>query len=70
VKDLDREVLAAFAEYLHLLLLEDLARPVMGVDDLVSELELYVLDLASDLEFVRQCCVFGYLCGNGCPPLL
>jgi hypothetical protein len=32
----------------------------MGIDDMVAELELDVLDLARDLEIVRERCVFGY----------
>jgi hypothetical protein len=65
VEDLDREVLAAFAEDLHLLLLEHLAGAVMGVDDVVPELELDVLDLAGDLELVGQRSFFSCLCRNG-----
>jgi hypothetical protein len=55
VQDLDREVLALLAEDLAGLLLEDLARPVMGVDDVVADVELdrgnvgdEVLDLLVD----------------------
>ena len=55
VEDLDREVLALLAEHLLLLLLEDLARAVVRVDDVVADLELDVLDLAVDLE-VLECC--------------
>ena len=46
VQDLDREVLAPFSEDLHLLLLEHLAGAVVGIDDVVAELELDVLDFA------------------------
>ena len=45
VEDLDREVLALLAEDLLRFLLEDLAGPVMRVDDVVADLELDVLDL-------------------------
>jgi hypothetical protein len=58
VKDLDREVLAPLAEHLHLLLLHDLPRTVVGVDDVVAELELDVLDLAGYLEIVSNCLLF------------
>jgi hypothetical protein len=38
---------------------------MVGIDDVVSELELDVLDFASDLELiVRERCFFGCLCGN------
>jgi hypothetical protein len=65
VEDLDREVLPAFAEDLHLLLLEDLAGAVMGVDDVVPQLELDVLDLAGDLEVLGKGSFFSCLCRNG-----
>ena len=65
VEDLDREVLAALAEHLHLLLLQHLARAVVGVDDVVAELELDVLDLAGHLELLDQRCLFGCLWRNG-----
>jgi hypothetical protein len=65
VEDLDRQILAAFAEDLHLLLLEHLAGAVMGVDDVIAELELDVLDLAGDLELVGQRSFFSCLCRNG-----
>jgi hypothetical protein len=61
VEDLDREVLAAFAEDLHLLLLDDLAGTVMGVDDVVAELEVDALDLARRLyEIDGQACGFSW----------
>jgi uncharacterized protein YbaR (Trm112 family) len=44
VQDLDGEVLALLTEHLAQLLLEDLACPVMRVDDVVAALELDVLD--------------------------
>jgi hypothetical protein len=52
VEDLDRQILAPLAEHLHLLLLQHLAGAVVGIDDVVAELELDVLDLASDLELL------------------
>jgi hypothetical protein len=45
VEDLDREVLALLAEDLLLLLLEDLAGPVMRIDDVVPDLVLDLGDL-------------------------
>jgi hypothetical protein len=38
---------------------------MVGIDDVVAELELDVLDLASDLELLVQCCVFDWLSRNG-----
>jgi hypothetical protein len=38
---------------------------MMGVDDVVAELELDVLDLAGRFERVYQACLFGYLWRNG-----
>jgi hypothetical protein len=46
VQDLDREVLALLPEHLAPLLLENLAGPVMRIDDVVTELELDVLERA------------------------
>jgi hypothetical protein len=66
VEDLDREVLALLAEYLPALLLEDLAGPVVRVDDVVTDLELDVLDLTGDLEVLEL--LFGCF-GNGAPLL-
>jgi len=54
VKDLDREVLARLAEDLLVLLLDDLAGAVMGIDDVVTELELDVLDFPDDLEVFEE----------------
>jgi hypothetical protein len=54
VKDLDREVLARLAEDLLVLLLDDLAGAVMGIDDVVTELELDVLDFPYDLEVFEE----------------
>jgi hypothetical protein len=34
---------------------------MMGIDDMIAELELDVLDLAGDLELVRERCIFGLL---------
>jgi hypothetical protein len=59
VEDLDGEVLALLAEDLLLLLAEDLAGPVMRVDDVVADLELDRLDL-TDLEAL-QVVFFDYL---------
>jgi len=42
----------------------------MGIDDVVAELELDVLDLAGDLEVLRERFLFGCLCRNECPPSL
>jgi hypothetical protein len=50
MKDLDREVLAYLSKDLLLLLLDDLAGPMMGIDDVVTDLEVDALRLASDLE--------------------
>jgi hypothetical protein len=50
VEDLDREVLALLAENFLLLLLDDLAGPVMRVYDVVADLVLDLLGLPRDLE--------------------
>jgi hypothetical protein len=50
VKNLDRQVLAYLAEDVLLFLLYDLAGPVMGIDDVVTDLELDVLGLDDDLQ--------------------
>jgi hypothetical protein len=50
VEDLDRQVLALLAEDLLLLLLQDLAGPVMRVDDVIADLVLDLLRLPRDLE--------------------
>jgi hypothetical protein len=42
VEDLDRQVLAVLAEDLARVLLEDLARTVVGIDDVVADVELDV----------------------------
>jgi hypothetical protein len=38
---------------------------VVGVDDVVAELELDVLDLTGDLELLRERYFFGCLCCDG-----
>jgi hypothetical protein len=50
VEDLDREVLAHLAQDLLLLLLDDLTRTVVGIDDVVADLEGDALGLALDVE--------------------
>jgi hypothetical protein len=50
VEDLDREVLTLLAEDLLLLLLQDLAGPVMRVDDVIADFVLDLLRLPRDLE--------------------
>jgi len=54
VEDLDGEVLALLAEDLLVLLLDDLAGAMMRVDDVVTELELDVLDFPDDLEVFEK----------------
>jgi hypothetical protein len=53
VEDLDRQVLPALAEDLLLLLLQDLTRAVMRVDDVVPDLELDVLELGYQVEVLE-----------------
>jgi hypothetical protein len=65
VEDLDRQILPALAEYLHLLLLDHLPRTVVRVDDVVAKLELDVLDLARGGRLLVVLCLFGCLCRNG-----
>jgi hypothetical protein len=50
VQDLDRQVLTLLAEDLLLLLLQDLAGPVVRVDDVIADLILDLLGLPRDLE--------------------
>jgi hypothetical protein len=50
VEDLDREVFTLLAENLLLLLLQDLAGPVVRVDDVIADLILDQLGLPRDLE--------------------
>jgi hypothetical protein len=38
---------------------------MVGIDDVVSELELDELDFTCDLELLRERCFFSYLCGDG-----
>jgi hypothetical protein len=64
VEDLDREVLALLAEDLLLLLLEDLARPVVGVDDVIA----YVIDLLRRFTLEVLDCLLPLCFGNGRPP--
>jgi hypothetical protein len=64
VKDLDGEVLALLTEDLLVLLLDDLAGPVMRIDNVVTELELDVLDFSDDLEILEKLRVFGDI-GDG-----
>jgi hypothetical protein len=50
VEDLDREVLPLLTEDLLLLLLQDLAGPVMRIDDVIADLVLDLLRLPRDFE--------------------
>jgi hypothetical protein len=50
VQDLDGQVLTLLAEDLLLLLLQDLAGPVVRVDDVIADLVLDLLRLPRDLE--------------------
>jgi hypothetical protein len=52
VKDLDGQILATLAEDLLLLLLDNLACPMMGIDDVVTDFEIDVDELALDLEIL------------------
>jgi len=54
VEDLDREVLALLTEDLLVLLLDDLAGAMVRVDDVVTQLELDVLDFSDDLEVFEK----------------
>jgi hypothetical protein len=54
VEDLDGEVLALLTEDLLVLLLDDLSRAVVRVDDVVAKLELDVLDDARDVEIFEE----------------
>ncbi|MGI8573223.1 MAG: hypothetical protein ACR2L9_11450 [Solirubrobacteraceae bacterium] len=62
MEDLDGEVLPALAEEVLLLLLEDLTGPVMRIYDVVSDLELDVLELRDQVEVLEL--VFDYF-GQG-----
>jgi hypothetical protein len=61
VEDLDRQVLARLAEDLLELLALDLAGPVVGVDDVVTELEVDELEFALRFEIVLEQGVFDCL---------
>jgi hypothetical protein len=67
VEDLDREVLAYLAEDVLLLLLDHAACPVVGVDDVIADLEIDVDDLTLDLEVldINGCLGNRFLLGNG-----
>jgi hypothetical protein len=58
VEDLDRQVLAALAEDLARLLLEDLAGPVVRIDDVVADVEF---DLRGFVDEVLDLLVDGRL---------
>jgi hypothetical protein len=64
VKDLDGEVLALLTEDLLVLLLDDLAGPVMRIDNVVTEFELDVLDFSYDLEILEELRFYGGI-GDG-----
>jgi hypothetical protein len=57
VEDLDRQILACCAKYLHVLLAQNLARAVVGVHDVVAELELDALDLTGRLKLLNERCL-------------
>jgi hypothetical protein len=63
VEDLDGEVLLPLTEDLLALLLEDLAGPVMRVNDVVADFELDQLRLDGDLEVLDL--LFDYF-GDDC----
>jgi hypothetical protein len=52
VEDLDRQVLTHLTEDVLVLLLDDLARPVVGIDHVVADLEVDALDLAYELDLL------------------
>jgi hypothetical protein len=54
VEDLDREVLTALAENLLHLLAKHLARAMVGIDDVVPNLELDEWNRLSSLEILFQ----------------
>jgi hypothetical protein len=62
VEDLDREVLAHLAQDLLLLLLDDLSGPMMGIDDVVTDLELDALRFAGDVQVLD---LLGRCLGDG-----
>ena len=59
MKDLDGEVFTLLTKDLLGFLFEDLACPVVGVDDVVIDLELDVLDLPRRLEALEL--LFGFV---------
>jgi hypothetical protein len=63
VQDLDGQVLPLLAEDLLLLLLQDLAGPVMRVDDVIADLILDLLRLPRDLKALDG--LLPVCCGNG-----
>jgi hypothetical protein len=65
MKDLDGEVLAALAQDLLHLLLEDLPSPMMGIDDLVAD--LIDSGLAVDLEVLDFELLLNHCVANGGP---
>jgi hypothetical protein len=62
MKDLDGEIFACLAEDLLLLLLDDLAGPMMGIDDVVTDREIDALGFAGDLLEVLDRLVLGDSC--------
>jgi hypothetical protein len=66
MEDLDGEVLALLAEHLADFLLENLARPMMRIDNVVPAFELDVLELDWDVEVLHKLHVSNF--GNGHPP--
>jgi hypothetical protein len=62
VQDLDGEVLALLAEHLLHLLLEDLSSPMMGVDDLVTDLVARRLEI--DLEVLDEVLLNQYVAND------
>jgi hypothetical protein len=65
VEDLDGQVIAALAEDLLLLLLDDLSGAVVRIDDVVADREVDALRLSLELEVLDL--LDGCL-GNGGPP--
>ena len=53
------------AEDLHVLLVDDLTGTVVGIDDLITDLELDVLDFTGDLELLEIVASSNGLFGNG-----
>jgi hypothetical protein len=64
VEDLDGQILASLSEHFHLFLAHDLAGAVVGIDDMVAELELDVFDFDCDLDLLVEL-LFGDCLGNG-----